>query len=208
MTLTNSGKTERTRPSSRISGFYNRSIEERATLVSDWAGLSAEDSEALARGGLSLAQANQMIENVVGLHSLPLGIAVNFVINGRDYLVPMAVEEPSVVAGASYAAKLARAGGGFIAHTSEPEMIAQLQVLDVADPGSARHNLLARRQELMAQADEMAGYEETVDDAESYWEEWHKDDMTFAEFQEKYYKRDRCGSYERYEDLGFICYAR
>jgi len=102
---------------------------------------------------LDAAQAEHMIENVVGLHSLPLGIAANFQINGRDYLVPMAVEEPSVVAGASYAAKLARAGGGFSAHTTPPEMIAQIQVLDVDDLWSARYALLEAREQLMAEAD-------------------------------------------------------
>jgi hydroxymethylglutaryl-CoA reductase len=95
-----------------------------------------------------------MIENVVGLHGLPLGIAVNFSVNGRDVLVPMVVEEPSVVAGASFTAKLARAGGGFRAITTAPEVIGQLQVLDVADPWSARFDLLAARDELLALADE------------------------------------------------------
>ena len=72
-----------------------------------------------------------MIENVVGVFSLPLGIALNFMVNGREVLVPMAVEEPSIVAGASFMAKLARAGGGFSAHTTAPEMIGQMQLLDV-----------------------------------------------------------------------------
>jgi hydroxymethylglutaryl-CoA reductase len=132
--------------SSRISGFYNLSIEDRAALVAAWAELSDDERAALAGGGLDVSQAEHMIENVVGLHSLPLGIAVNFLINERDYLIPMVVEEPSVVAGASYAAKLARAGGGFSAHTTPPEMIAQIQVLDVIDPWSARFALLAERQ--------------------------------------------------------------
>jgi hydroxymethylglutaryl-CoA reductase len=104
---------------------------------------------------LDIDQADHMIENVVGLHALPVGIAVNFQINGRDYLVPMAIEEPSVVAGASYAAKLARAGGGFTTISTPPEMIAQIQVLEVPNPHSARFRLLASRQELLAQADEI-----------------------------------------------------
>jgi hydroxymethylglutaryl-CoA reductase len=141
--------------SSRISGFYNLSIEDRAALVAAWAELTEGEQTALAGGGLDTAQAGHMIENVVGLHSLPLGIAVNFTINERDYLVPMVVEEPSVVAGASYAAKLARAGGGFSAHTTPPEMIAQIQVLDVSDPWSARFALLAQREPLMARANEI-----------------------------------------------------
>jgi len=141
--------------SSRLAGFYNRPLEERVKQIARWAELTAEETAAL-RGamGLDLARADQMIENVVGLHSLPLGVAVNFVVNGRDVLVPMAIEEPSVVAGASLVAKLARAGGGFQATTTAPEMIGQLQVLDVADPWSARFDLLAAREELLALADE------------------------------------------------------
>jgi len=141
--------------SSRLTGFYNRPLEERIEQVARWAELT-EGETATLRGatGLSLTRADQMIENVVGLHSLPLGIAVNFVVNGRDVLVPMVIEEPSVVAGASFAAKLARAGGGFQAITTAPEMIGQLQVLDVADPWSARFDLLAARDELLALANE------------------------------------------------------
>ena len=141
--------------SSRLPGFYDRPLAERIERVARWAELTQNEA-AILRGvaGLDLARADQMIENVVGLHSLPLGIAVNFVINGRDVLVPMAVEEPSVVAGASFAARLARAGGGFWAITTAPEMIGQLQVLDVADPWSARFDLLAAREELLALADE------------------------------------------------------
>ena len=143
--------------SSRLAGFYNRPLEERLEQVAQWAALT-EDEAATLRGvmGLDLARADQMIENVVGLHSLPLGVAVNFIVNGRDVLVPMVIEEPSVVAGASFAAKLARAGGGFQAITTGPEMIGQLQVLvpNVADPWSARFDLLAAREELLSLANE------------------------------------------------------
>ncbi len=141
--------------SSRLAGFYDQPLEKRIEQVARWAELT-QDETAILRGatGLDLTRADQMIENVVGLHSLPLGIAVNFVVNGRDVLVPMVVEEPSVVAGASFAAKLARAGGGFRAITTAPEMIGQLQVLDVTDPWSARFDLLAARDELLALADE------------------------------------------------------
>ena len=141
--------------SSRLAGFYNRPLEERLEQVAQWAALT-EDEAATLRGvmGLDLMQADQMIENVVGLHSLPLGVAVNFIVNGRDVLVPMVIEEPSVVAGASFAAKLARAGRGFQANTTRPEMIGQLQVLDVADLWSARFDLLAAREELLSLANE------------------------------------------------------
>ncbi len=96
-----------------------------------------------------------MIENVVGLYPLPLGIALNFMVNGRDVLVPMAIEEPSVVAGASFAAKLARAGGGFQAETSPPEMIGQIQVLDLPDLERAKRAVLAARDRILARADEI-----------------------------------------------------
>jgi hydroxymethylglutaryl-CoA reductase len=141
--------------SSRIAGFYLLTVEQRLALVSEWAELSEDDHEALGGGGLELGLADRMIENVVGIHGLPLGIAVNVRINDRDYLVPMAVEEPSVIAGASYAAKLARAGGGFVTHSTPSEMIAQIQVLDVVDPWTARFNLLSSRDRLLALADQV-----------------------------------------------------
>jgi hydroxymethylglutaryl-CoA reductase len=107
----------------------------------------------LSGGGLDIALGDRMVENVVGTYALPLGIATNFRINGRDHLIPMAVEESSVIAGASYAAKLARAGGGFVTDSTPSEMIAQIQVLDAVDPWSARFALLAARDQLFAQAD-------------------------------------------------------
>jgi hydroxymethylglutaryl-CoA reductase len=94
-----------------------------------------------------------MIENVIGLHSLPLGIALNFQVNGRDVLVPMTLEEPSVVAGASFMAKLVRLGGGFTATTTDPHMIGQLQVLDLENVHLAQLSLLEHKAELLAEAD-------------------------------------------------------
>jgi len=141
-------------PTSRLPGLHRLSLRERAERVADSAGLTPEEIEALASGaGLSPEQADAMIENVVGVYGLPLGVATNVMVNGRDHLVPMAVEEPSVVAGLSYAARLVRAGGGFSARADEPEMIGQLQVLDLADPAAARMRLLAAREELLALAD-------------------------------------------------------
>ena len=105
--------------------------------------------------GLTPEQANHMIENVVGIHALPLGVAVNFLVNGRDVLVPMAIEEPSVVAGASFMAKLARSGGGFAAHTTEPEMIGQMQILDVADLHTARLALLEQKAHILELANQI-----------------------------------------------------
>ena len=101
--------------------FYNLTLQERARWIAEQAGLSPDEVAALAGpGGLTPEQADHMIENVIGLHALPLGIAQNFLVNGREVLVPMAIEEPSVVAGASFMARLARAGGGFVAHTTRP----------------------------------------------------------------------------------------
>ncbi len=136
---------------SRLPGFYRLSPEERLQRLRELVDLSPETWGALTgQAGLSLEQADAMIENVVGVFGLPLGIAANFVVNGRDVLVPMVVEEPSVVAAASHAAKLVREGGGFHAQASLPEMVAQVQVLDVPDPHAARLRVLAAREDLMA----------------------------------------------------------
>jgi len=138
---------------SRLPGFYNLSLEERRSELLSRDFLDEADLAALTgEAGLNAQQADHMIENVIGWHSLPLGIASNFVINGREVLIPMAIEEPSVVAGASFMAKLARAGGGFTAHTGPPEMIGQLQILEVSDPQSARQSLLEEKDALLAEA--------------------------------------------------------
>jgi hydroxymethylglutaryl-CoA reductase len=141
---------------SRIPGFYNLSLEERLNELSGRLDLSA-DELAILRGsaGLTIEQADHMIENVVGLHALPLGIALNFMVNGRDALVPMVIEEPSVVAGASFMARLARAGGGFEAHTTPPEMIGQMQVLDAPDMDAARFAILEQKESLLAEVSEI-----------------------------------------------------
>jgi hydroxymethylglutaryl-CoA reductase len=123
--------------------------------------LTADQLDALSgEGGLSPEQADHMIENVIGTHALPLGIALNFIVNGRDVLVPMAIEEPSVVAGASFMAKLARAAGGFTAHTTPPEMIGQIQVLGLTDLESARLALLESKDTLL---DEVAGIDPVLE---------------------------------------------
>ena len=136
--------------------FYQLSLEERLAVIAEAAGLSREELAALSgEAGLTTDQADHMIENVVGYHALPLGVAQNFVVNGREVLVPMAIEEPSVVAGASFMAKLARAGGGFAAHTTPPEMIGQMQILDLDDPPSARLKLLEQKEKLLAEVAEL-----------------------------------------------------
>jgi hydroxymethylglutaryl-CoA reductase len=141
-------------PSSRLSGFYKLSIDARVQTIAQWADLS-EDEIVTLRQGLSLAQGDKMIENVSALYALPLGIAVNFLVNGRDLLVPMVIEEPSVVAGASFAARLARAGGGFQTASDEAIMIGQMQVLDVPDMDAAHTALLAAKERLLAIANQV-----------------------------------------------------
>jgi hydroxymethylglutaryl-CoA reductase len=139
---------------SRLSGFYQKSVAERTAIVARWANLTPHEV-AVLHDGLAVAQADKMIENVVGRYSLPLGIGANFLVNGKEYLVPMVVEEPSVVAAVSYAAKLARAGGGFMAGSTEPVMIAQIQLLGVDDEdaaAAAATAIHAAKGELLAQA--------------------------------------------------------
>ena len=142
-------------PTSEISGFYKKSAEERWKAIRDFGGLSEEETRTLGNtGALTFSQVDRMIENVVGTMPVPLGVAMNFRINGRDYLVPMAIEEPSVVAAASNAAKMARAKGGFSASTSGPVMIGQIQLVHVPDPHSARLAVLHARDEILRRANE------------------------------------------------------
>ena len=136
-------------PTSRLSGFYQKPLAERRAILARWTDLSDAELTALD-GGLAIEQAERMVENAVGLFALPLGLAVNFLINGRDRLVPMVIEEPSVIAAASNAARLARSGGGFQAGSSEPVMIGQVQLLDVPDVQAATTAVLAAQSELAA----------------------------------------------------------
>lgn len=138
---------------SRIQGFHKMSLQERHRILQSFSGLTEEDLKTLSReGALGFETANRMVENVVGTIQIPLGIAMNFIINGREYLVPMAVEEPSVVAAASNAAKLARSGGGFFVTNTGPVMIAQIQVVNVHDARSARIALFEKKEEILALA--------------------------------------------------------
>src|SRR6185503_13385832 len=144
---------------SRISGFYNMTLDERRAKIVE--ALSSEGGAAQApeslrpftTGGLSPEAADHMIEDVIGLYSLPLGIALNFMVNGRDILVPMTLEEPSVVAGASFMAKLVRAGGGFTATTTDPLMIGQMQVINITNLEEAKLKLYEHKAELLSEAD-------------------------------------------------------
>ena len=133
--------------------FYELTIPGRREMLRKWSDLDDETLDALCGiPGLTSVQADGMIENVVGLYNLPLGIARNFIVNGREVLVPMVIEEPSVVAGASYMAKLVAANGGFTATSSESIMIGQMQVLDLADLDHAELAILQNRADLLQEA--------------------------------------------------------
>ena len=139
---------------SRIPGYYNLTLEERLQELSHRTGLTTEELFTLKGDvGLDAIQADQMIENVVGVHGLPLGIGLNFHINGRDVLVPMAIEEPSVVAGASFMAKLVREGGGFFTTSTAPEMIGQMQLVDVPNIHVAHSALMEQKERLLEEVD-------------------------------------------------------
>lgn len=136
--------------------FYEMSPAERLARLAEQTHLDQAGLDALSGAqGLNLAQADHMIENVVGTYALPLGVAQHFLVNGREVPVPMVIEEPSVVAAASFMARLARAGGGFTASASAPEMIGQMQVLDVPDLQQAKAALEAQRENLLAEADQI-----------------------------------------------------
>ncbi len=145
----NSGKTNKNK-------FYNLTRQERLAQLKTESDLSDADIAALSGAdGLTADQAEHMIENVVGTYALPVGIARHFVINGQPVSIPMVVEEPSIVAGASFMAKLAQPNGGFTATTTAPEMIGQIQILDIDDPAEARKKLLAEKDALLAQVAEV-----------------------------------------------------
>ncbi|MFB6112592.1 MAG: hydroxymethylglutaryl-CoA reductase, degradative [Halodesulfurarchaeum sp.] len=139
---------------SRISGFYKQSVQERRETISDLVDLSEEAEEAIGGRGLDDVRADTVSENVIGTIEYPLSVATNFRIDGEDTLIPMAVEETSVVAAASYAALMARDSGGFSTDVSGPLMIAQIQAVDVADPHAAKLRVLQEKSRLMDLADE------------------------------------------------------
>ncbi len=139
---------------SKIKGFYKLSAKERLEIVRDFAALSEEELNVLGNTGSLGEIANRMIENVVGTMPLPMGIAANFMINGNNYLIPMAIEEPSVVAAASNAAKMARDKGGFLTSSTEPIMIGQIQLTDVSDPFAAKFAILETKRRILALANE------------------------------------------------------
>ena len=139
--------------SSEISGFYKLTVADRIKVVRDFAGLNEEEVTLLQKpGALGFEVADRMVENVIGVMPIPMGVAMNFLINGREVIVPMAIEEPSVIAAASNAAKMTRAKGGFQATTTDPIMIGQIQIVGVQDAYRARFEILAQKMELSKHA--------------------------------------------------------
>jgi hydroxymethylglutaryl-CoA reductase len=135
---------------SRIPGFYKLSLAERRNHLAEQCGVTLEEiEESLDSGGLNPETADKVVENVIGVYGLPFGVALNVQINGIDRLVPMVVEEPSVIAAASNAARMVRAAGGFQAEMLESLMTTQIQLFDVPDPEAARVRLVAAEQELL-----------------------------------------------------------
>lgn len=143
---------------SRLPGFYKVTVGERRALVGEATGADPSDIErALEAGGLDAETADKFVENVLGTYGLPYGVALNVRVNGHDHVVPMVIEEPSVVAAASNAAKMVRAGGGFVAEWDPPHMIAQVQIHEVRDAHAAATRIEAHAREILAIADAAIG---------------------------------------------------
>jgi hydroxymethylglutaryl-CoA reductase len=142
------------RMKSRIPGFYKLSPEERINIVQEFSGLSGKDVEKIMAEGLVVDDADKMIENVIGTFEVPLGIATNFTINDKDYLIPMATEEPSVVAAASNAARIARKKNGFKVEVSDPIMIGQVQICNLPHIEDSKKKILENKEEILEIANE------------------------------------------------------
>ena len=135
---------------SSYSGFFKLDTEARMREVAEFAGLSIAEQEVLrSADSLDMDKADHMVENVIGRFALPMGVAINFIINGKDVVIPMVTEEPSVIAACSNAAKMARAAGGFTASTSGNIMIAQIQMLRVPAPFAAKSMILEKEEEIL-----------------------------------------------------------
>jgi hydroxymethylglutaryl-CoA reductase len=136
---------------SSIPSFHKLTVPERVRVVRDRGLLSSQDYKALLNGTtvLDVTNADTMIENVIGVMGLPVGLGLNFLVNGKDYVVPLVVEEPSIVAALSFAAKTARAGGGYAASSTEPVLMGQIQIVDVPHANAARQQIEQRKEEIL-----------------------------------------------------------
>ncbi|MBQ9512134.1 MAG: hydroxymethylglutaryl-CoA reductase, degradative [Lachnospiraceae bacterium] len=140
---------------SQYSGFFKLSVDDRMKEVAEFTGISEEEQAILQdANSLDMDKADHMIENVIGRFSFPLGVAINFIINGKEMVVPMVSEEPSVIAACSNAAKMARAGGGFTAHSLGTVMISQIQLLGIAAPNAAKSIILEHKEEIIRRCNE------------------------------------------------------
>lgn len=138
---------------SRISGFYKKTIEKRREMISDMHEFSeAEKNDLFSKETLSVDTADKMIENVIGTYSLPLGLGLNFLVNNKEYKVPMAIEEASVIASASHIAKIVRDAGGFQAESGDRLMIGQIQVIGCEDFSAAKEAILNKKHDLIEEA--------------------------------------------------------
>ncbi len=137
---------------SNIHNFHKMSINERLDKLKEFSNLTDDEMEKLKSWVMPMETADHIIENVVSRIYIPLGIATNFVINGKNYLIPMAIEEPSVVAACSNGARIARSAGGFTAYASEPIMYGQIQLVDVKDPELARINIMKNKKNILDMA--------------------------------------------------------
>lgn len=135
---------------SRLPGFYKKSVDERINILTKMCNFTDEEiTDISSQGALTISQADKMIENAIGIYPIPLGLGLNFLLNGKDYLVPMAIEEPSVVASASYIAKIVRDAGGFTTEATERIMIGQIQVIGCSDFQVAKQELLKNKEQLL-----------------------------------------------------------
>src|ERR1700682_992309 len=136
-----------------LPGYYKMNMAERLRRLAEQLEVDSDDLDGLGESAtLPLGNADAMIENAVGVLGLPVGVGLNFLINGEDVLFPMAVEEPSVIAAVSLAAKIAREGGGFTASADEPLMIGQVQGSSLGDPEASPHALLREKDAILAEA--------------------------------------------------------
>jgi hydroxymethylglutaryl-CoA reductase len=136
-------------PTSVLPGFYNLAISERLRILKEFSKLSKEELTIINQGEVDINILNRMIENVIGKFPLPLALVTNFLINDKDYIIPMAIEETSVVAACSHAAKIARIKGGFKTSSTEPIMIGQVQVINLKDLELAKENLLKEKSKIL-----------------------------------------------------------
>jgi hydroxymethylglutaryl-CoA reductase len=141
--------------SSVISGFYKLQAKQRLAIIKDFAGLTDDEANLLQQScSLPIDVADHMVENVIGIFPEPMGVGINFQINGKDYLIPMATEEPSVIAAASYAAKMIRESGGFHTSSTAPVMIGQIQVVKLNNAQTAKQQVLDSKDALLKKANE------------------------------------------------------